>query len=132
MASQWSTSVYEPGWSSDPHNKGDASLTWRGDRWSSTLYANWMDNTPNYRARVYDDQTDPLGLAGDLPSYTRWNASVSWQALDTLEFSFMVNNLLDDMPPEDHTFPGTSGAPYNSAQYDVFGRSYYFEGRYTF
>ena len=121
-----------PGWSSDPHNKADASLTWRGDRWSSTLYANWMDNTPNYRARVYDDQPDPLGLAGDLPSYTRWNASVSWQAIDSLEFSFMVNNLLDDMPPEDHTFPGTSGAPYNSAQYDVFGRSYYFEGRYTF
>ncbi|MBY4598474.1 TonB-dependent receptor [bacterium BD-1] len=121
-----------PGWSSDPRNKADASLTFRRNRWSTTLYANWMDNTPNYRARVYDDQTDPTGLAGELPSYTRWNASVSWAALDNLELSFMVNNVLDDMPPEDHTYPGTTGAPYNSAQYDVFGRSYYLEGRYSF
>jgi len=36
------------------------------------------------------------------------------------------------MPPEDHTYPGTTGAPYNSSQYDVFGRAYYFEARYSF
>jgi outer membrane receptor protein involved in Fe transport len=123
-----------PYWSSDPHNKADASITWSQDRWSSTLYANWIDSTPNYRSRVYDGvvEDDPLGLVDDLPSYTRWNASVSWQALDDLEFSLMINNLLDDMPPEDHSYPGTSGAPYNSAQYNVWGRAYYFEGRYSF
>jgi outer membrane receptor protein involved in Fe transport len=115
-----------PGWSSDPENKADASLTWGRDRWSATLYANWMDETPNYISRVSDAKL------GTVDSFTRYNASVSWKALDSLEFSFLVNNLLDEMPPEDDTYPGTSGAPYNSGLYDVYGRAYYLEGRYTF
>jgi iron complex outermembrane receptor protein len=115
-----------PGWSSEPDSKADVALTFRRDRWSTTLYANWIDNTPTYASRVADENL------GEVGSWTRFNASFSWAPLDNLEFSFMVNNLLNEMPPEDHTYPGTTGAPYNSSQYDVFGRAYYFEARYSF
>jgi outer membrane receptor protein involved in Fe transport len=115
-----------PAWSSDPQDKADLALTWSRGAWSSTLYANWMAETPNYISRVAD-----IDL-GSVDSYTVYNASVSWQALDSFELSFLVNNLLDEMPPEDDTYPGTSGAPYNSSQYNVFGRAFYLEGRYSF
>ncbi|KFN49021.1 TonB-dependent receptor plug domain-containing protein [Arenimonas composti] len=121
-----------PGWSSDPKTKADASLTFRRDDWSTTLYANYMGKTPNYRARVYDDGVDPLGLADNLPSHTRWNWSFTWAPDEQFEVSLMVNNLFDDMPPRDYTYPGTTGAPYNSAQYDVLGRAFYVEARYRF
>ena len=122
-----------PGWSSDPKRKANASVTWRTSSWNSTLYANWMSGTPNNRARALDSYNDPnLGLAGMLPSHTTYNFSVSYQPLEDLELSFLVNNLTNKMPPEDRTYAGTSGSPYNGAQYSAYGRAFYLEMRYTF
>ena len=44
----------------------------------------------------------------------------------------MVNNLFNKMPPQDGSYPGTSGAPYNSLNFDVYGRAIYVEARYKF
>ena len=49
-----------------------------------------------------------------------------------VELSLMVNNLTNEMPPADHSYPGTSGAPYNSSVYSVYGRAVYFEAKYKF
>ena len=92
-----------------------------------------MSGTPNNRARALDSYNDPnLGLAGMLPSHTTYNFSVSYQPLEDLELSFLVNNLTNKMPPEDRTYAGTSGSPYNGAQYSAYGRAFYLEMRYTF
>lgn len=119
-----------PDWSSDPKSKGNASLTWYRDNWSTTLYANYIGHTPNYRARVTGDYSDPL--AGKLDPFVTYNLSVTTQPLERLSLSFMFNNLLNEMPEEDRSYPGTSGSPYNSSQYDVYGRAIYVEARYTF
>ncbi|WP_343142195.1 hypothetical protein [Lysobacter sp. N42] len=44
----------------------------------------------------------------------------------------MVNNLLDEMPPLDASYPGSSDEPYNSAQFNPYGRALYLEARWEF
>ena len=36
------------------------------------------------------------------------------------------------MPPQDHTYPGTTSVPYNDLNYDVYGTSYYARVTYQF
>lgn len=117
-----------PGYSSDPHYKANASATWSLNQLSTTLYANHMGPTPNNRARTLDSYSDPR--AGKLSSFTLYNLSVNYAFTDALGVSLMVNNLFNSMPPFDPTYPGSSGAPYNSAQYSPFGRAIYVEARY--
>lgn len=119
-----------PGWTSDPQSRADASISWAKNNWNSTLYANWTGRTPNYRARVIDGYDDPL--AAKLGSFTRYNASVSYSPLPQLQFSVLVNNIFNDMPPLDVSYPNSSGAPYNSSVWNVYGRAYYLEMRYGF
>lgn len=121
-----------PGFSSDPKSKANASVTWRTSDWSSTLYANRIGHTPNYRARVLETYEDPTGRAGKLSPFTTYNLSVSYAATPSLNLSLAVNNLFNDMPPEDNTYPGNTGEPYNDLQYSVYGRAIYMEARYMF
>jgi len=120
-----------PYYSTDPVDRATLSGSWRRDKWSATLYANWMGETPNYVAAVSVAGYDAPNAA-KLDDYTTFNASVSYRPLETLELSFLVNNLTNEMPPYDPTFPGTSGAPYNGSNYSVYGRSMYIEARYNF
>lgn len=119
-----------PGYSSDPHYKANASVTWSLDRLGTTLYANHMGPTPNARARTLDNYTS--ALTAKLPSFTTYNLSLNYAFTDALDVSLMVNNLFNSMPPFDPTYAGNTGAPYNSAQYSVFGRAVYVEARYDF
>jgi outer membrane receptor protein involved in Fe transport len=120
-----------PYWSTDPKRKADGSLTWKQGDFSATWYTNWIDKTPNYAASI-----STVGYAGNragkLSSYAKHNASISYQLFEGLDLSLMVNNVFNKMPPYDYSYPGTSGAPYNSYNYDVYGRAYYLELRYAF
>lgn len=120
-----------PGWSSDPKHREELSVNWTSpnDTWTTTLYANRIGGTPNYAARVADNYT--AARTGTLPAYTYYNASVTY-APGPIELSLMVNNLTNEMPPDDHSYPGTAGAPYNSSVYSVYGRAVYFEAKYKF
>lgn len=120
----------DPYWSSDPKHKADASITWATDRWATTLYGNWISQTPNYRARVVGNYTDPLSWK--LGSYITYNATVSFSPIEDLQFSVMVNNLTNKMPPLDVSYPGTSGAPYNTSNFNAYGRAVYLEAKYAF
>jgi iron complex outermembrane recepter protein len=123
---------HEPGRFTSPQAKADASMTWRKDDWSSTLYWNYIGKTPNNRAVTLNSYSDPAqGLASQNPPFITYNLSVSYRALENLQFSFMVNNILDKIP-EDRTFPATSGAPYNNQQYNAYGRGFYMETRFAF
>lgn len=128
-------------WDSDPKRKGDVSLSWYKGRWSSTLYANWIEKTPNYRALVVESLDDPwLGqagtdshaVAGMLGSYTTYNWSLTFNPAEPVSVSLLVNNLFDKQPPFDPTRPATSAAPYDSYNFNPFGRAVYVEARYKF
>lgn len=119
-----------PYYSTDFKTKVNASATWTVDRWSSTLYVNRYGSTPNYLASVLNNYTAPG--TGKLPPWFLYNASVTYNPLDNLALSFIVNNLFNNMPPKDFSYPGTSGSPYNGQNYNVYGRSFYLEANYKF
>ncbi|WP_409975444.1 TonB-dependent receptor plug domain-containing protein [Xanthomonas cerealis] len=121
----------DPYWSSDPKRKADASLTWEIGDFSTTWYATWFDKTPNYAANISKNGY-AAERAGKLPSHITHNASVTYTAFEGMELSLMVNNVFNKMPPFDASYPGSSGAPYNSYNFDVYGRAYYLEMRYAF
>jgi outer membrane receptor protein involved in Fe transport len=119
-----------PGWSSDPKSKANASVTWSRNNWGATLYANRIGHTPNYRARL-DDSYD-AATARKLAPFTLYNLSLDYQPIEPLSLSLMVNNVFNTMPPRDETFPGSSGEPYNTAQFSPYGRAVYLEARWKF
>ncbi|WP_156899855.1 TonB-dependent receptor plug domain-containing protein [Luteimonas mephitis] len=123
--------INDPYWSSDPVRKADASLSWTKSQFNTTLYANWFAFTPNYAAQITDKGYGG-NRAGKGPSHISWNLSLGYNPIPQLQLSFMVNNLFDKMPPMDWSYPGTSGAPYNGNNYDVYGRAYYMEAKYMF
>ena len=119
----------EPGYSSDPKSKANASVTWDINKWSLTGYVNRIGKQPNYRAQVTNDYT--ATNAGTLAPWILYNLSVDYQALPNLQLSLLVNNVLNEMP-EDHSFPGSSGAPYDDYNTNPFGRAIYAEIHYSF
>ena len=121
----------DPYWSSDPKRKADFSIGWNKSQFNTTLYANWFESTPNYAAQI-TDKGYAGNRAGKLPSHISWNLSLGYSPLDNLKLSFLVNNLFNKMPPMDWSYPGTTGSPYNSGNFDVYGRAMYLEARYSF
>ena len=122
----------DPYWSTDPKYKANASLSWNKSRWTTTVYANYIGPTPNYRATLDPDGYAFAG-AGKIGSYTTANASVNFEVTKDLKLSFLVNNLANRMPDMDVlSYPGTSGEPYNSSNFNVLGRAYYLEAKWSF
>ena len=135
--------VNDPYYSSDPKYRANASLGWKYSRLSTTLYANHIGPTPNLRARInpkdaVDAFNNPIGGynnygAGKLGSYTTYNASLGFDVTADFKLSLMVNNLSNRMPNMDvGSYAGTSQAPYNSGNFNPYGRSYYLEARWNF
>ncbi|WP_374247491.1 TonB-dependent receptor plug domain-containing protein [Thermomonas sp.] len=122
-----------PYYSTDPKNKATASASWNKDRWTTTLYANYLGRTPNYRGTTDKDKGYGNPGAGRLGSYTTFNGSVNFDVSDSLKVSFLVNNIANRMPDMDvNSYPGNSDEPYNSYNFDVLGRAYYLEAKWSF
>ena len=119
----------QPYYSSDPKTKANASVTWSRDKWDVTAYVNRLGKQPNYRAQVTDDYS--ATNAGTLAPWIIYNLSLDYRPLPNLELSFLVNNVLNEMP-EDRSYPGTSGAPYDTYNTNPFGRAMYLQMRYSF
>ncbi|MBS0460096.1 MAG: TonB-dependent receptor [Proteobacteria bacterium] len=133
----------DPYYSTDPKIKASASLGWNKDRWTTTLYANYIGQTPNYRASLnklgtVDKWGKPIDGynnygAAKLGSYTTLNGSVNFAVTEDFKLSFLVNNLANRMPTMDVSgYAGNTGAPYNSSNFDVLGRAYYLEAKWSF
>ncbi|MBS7458972.1 TonB-dependent receptor plug domain-containing protein [Coralloluteibacterium stylophorae] len=116
--------------------RADASVAWDIGDWTTTLYANRIGKTPNYLAYYAGDfgyEHSSGATAGWWQPYITYNASVNWRATDDIQFSLMVNNVLNEMPDDQaYNFPGTSSTPYNNYLYDIYGRSVMAEMRFQF
>lgn len=120
-----------PYYSTDFKSKVNGSLTWTpNDQWSGTIYFNRYGSTPNYLATVNDNYT--AKGTGRLSPWILYNASVTYNPMKNLALSFLVNNVFNKMPPEDHSYPGTQGVAYNSDDYNIYGRAMYLEAKYMF
>ena len=120
-----------PGWSTDFKTKENLTLNWSRNAWGASLYINRYGHSPNYISTTYDDYTSSP-YAAKLKPWTLYNASVRYQVTSGLQLSFMVNNLFNKMPPIDYSYGGNSSAPYNSGNYNVYGRSMYLQATYQF
>ena len=113
----------------------DASVAWSKDRWTTTLYANRIGETPNYLAYAggsYDYVHSSGARAGKWDAYTTYNASVNYNVTPDIQVSFLVNNLFNRYPDMDSSYPGNTGSPYNTYNYNALGRAYYLEARWNF
>jgi iron complex outermembrane receptor protein len=119
-----------PLYSTDFKTKANASVTWSVGDWATTLYVNRDGRTPNYLATVNNNYSSPgTGYVG---AWITYNASVQYNPMKNLTLSFLVNNLFNNMPPVDNSYPGYVFGPYNSANYSVYGRQMYVEATYKF
>jgi outer membrane receptor protein involved in Fe transport len=120
----------DPTWSQEFKSKINGSVTWDIHNWSSTVYLDRHGASPNYVATLQGGYSNPG--AGTLPPWTITNLTTRYQWSHQLELTLSVLNVFDKMPPEDHTYPGTTSSPYNIFNYNVYGRSYYAQLSYRF
>jgi iron complex outermembrane recepter protein len=119
-----------PNFNTDFKSKANASITWMKDEWSATLYVNRFGRTPNNQAQL-DDSYAKKG-DGKLPAWILWNASVTYNPVKNLGLSLLVNNVFNKMPPLDRSFSGLTATPYNTTNYNVYGRAMFLEANYKF
>ena len=119
-----------PGYSTDFKTKANMSVTWSKNKWSATAYVNRFGSTPNYLATYYDDYKH--AGTGTLAPWIVWNASVTYTPAKKLSLSLLLNNVFNSMPPVDNSYPGTTSQPFNTDNYNVFGRAMYLEANYKF
>jgi iron complex outermembrane receptor protein len=119
-----------PYYSTDFKTKANVTLDWRRNKWGASIYVDRYGSSPNYYATTQDSYTNPL--SGSLSPWTLTNATLRYQVTKALKLSFLVNNVFNTMPPVDHSYSGTTGVPYNTSNYNVFGRTMYLEANYKF
>ena len=119
-----------PNFNTDFKSKANASITWAKSEWSTTLYVNRYGRSPNNQAQLDDSYAKPGD--GKLGAWILWNASVTYNPIKNLGLSFLVNNVFNKMPPLDRSFSGLTAQPYNTTNYNVYGRAMYLEANYKF
>jgi outer membrane receptor protein involved in Fe transport len=118
-----------PFYSTEFKTKDNLALTWTRDSLGATVYLERYGKTPNYIAINNITQYATPG-AGDVDALFLANASVNYRPLPKVELSLAVNNLFNTGPPADHSTPGTQNMPYNTNNYNVYGRTYFLTASY--
>jgi iron complex outermembrane recepter protein len=118
-----------PIWSTEFKTKLNGSVTWSLGSWSSTIYANRYGRSPNFLAANNGYGTPG---AGTVAPWTLCNVSVSYRSQSNVQVRLTTDNVFNAMPPPDHSYPGIYNQPYNTENYNVYGRSYLLEATYKF
>ena len=113
-----------------PKTKTTATVSWEKNAWAATLHGQRIGRLPT--SDSYDEVFDPATAThGPWISATYlYNASLSYQINDRMRLALAVNNLLDEMPPEDPTY--TSYPYYDISWFDSVGRRYFLNFTWKF
>jgi outer membrane receptor protein involved in Fe transport len=119
----------DPFYSTEFKTKGNLSVTWTRNNYGVTAYVEHYGKSPNYISQQIPEGYSQAG-AGTVPTWTLMDLSARYHPIDHLELSLALNNVFNRMPPPDHSQPGTTNAPYNVFNYNVYGRQYYLTATY--
>ena len=115
-----------------PNTVGGPILDYAGTNRGATLPADkattrlgWSRNAFNanltwYYTSGYDQATVIAGQAS-IDAYNQFDAYLGWAVSDKISLYAKIENLFDEAPPHDASFPGVR-APYDFGQYDLRGR----------
>jgi iron complex outermembrane receptor protein len=120
-----------PFYSTEFRDKANASLTWNYGKFSTTLYTEYYGTSPNNQATLDVSGYAQPGAA-KLHPWIITNYSASYEVLNGLVVSFNIDNAFNRQPPYDSTYTGIDNQPYNTQNYNDYGRSYFIEGNYKF
>jgi len=120
-----------PFYSTEFKSKENISVTWNYAKLSTTLYVEHYGQSPNYAAQQTALGYDvPFG--GTLGTWTLVSLSAKYNVIPGLQVYANIDNLFNTMPPHDDSTPGTVNQPYNSLNYNPYGRSFYVGASYKF
>lgn len=119
----------DPFYSTEFKTKGNGSLTWTKNPVSVTAYVERYGLSPNYIAQEIPEGYGQAG-AGTVAPWTLVDFSIQYQPIKTVEVTFALNNAFNRMPPADHSTPGDINQPYNTSNYNVYGREFYVTATY--
>ncbi len=120
-----------PFFSTEFKTRENLALTWDYKRFGSTVYVERYGRTPNNAATLTTSGYDVTGGAR-LSPWTLVNLSAKYDVLPGLTLEANVDNLFNKMPPVDTTYTGIDNQPYNSLNYNPYGRSFFVEATYKF
>jgi outer membrane receptor for ferrienterochelin and colicin len=121
----------DPFYSTDFKTKENLSLTWNYKSFGTTFYVERYGRTPNY-ASQQAAAGYALPFAGRVGTWTLANLEIQYEALPGLVLAGHINNIANQMPPEDNSYLGINSAPFNSLNYNPYGRSFYVEATYKY
>jgi outer membrane receptor for ferrienterochelin and colicin len=116
-----------PTLNTDFKSRANVSVAWQRGDTTATVYVSRDGRTPNNLASIYGYGTPG---AGTLATWTLCNLSLDHAFGARVRMSLAVNNLFNAMPPADHSYSGSDSVPYDTTNYNVFGRSYTVSLRY--
>jgi outer membrane receptor protein involved in Fe transport len=120
-----------PFFSTEFKTKENISLTWDYHSFGTTLYVERYGATPNETSTLTTDGYNVPG-GGRLGTWTIANLEAQYEVLQGLVLSFNCNNIANKMPPSDNTYLGIDSQPYNSLNYNNYGRSFFVQAQYKF
>ena len=123
--------LQSPFYSTDFKTKENVAVTWNFHSFGTTIYAERYGRTPNYLSTLTTDQYNSPG-AGRLSAWTLANLSAKYEIIPGLVVSANVDNVFNKAPPKDNSYAGIYDQPYNSLNYNPYGRSFLVEASYKF
>ena len=121
-----------PFFSQEFKTKENVSFTWNYKNLGTTLYVERYGRTPNDAATLTTDGYAGPGGPARLGTWTLANLEVQYEVLPGLVLAGNVDNLFNKMPPTDNSYLGIDNQPYNSLNYNPYGRSFFVEATYKY
>jgi outer membrane receptor protein involved in Fe transport len=120
-----------PFFSTEFKSKENVAFTWNYKSVGTTLYVERYGRTPNEVSTLTTDGYNTPG-GGRLGTWTLANLEVQYEVLPGLVLAGNVNNLFNKMPPTDNTYLGIDNQPYNSLNYNNYGRAFFVQATYKY
>ncbi|MFZ2031233.1 MAG: TonB-dependent receptor [Vitreimonas sp.] len=112
---------------------GGATYDWKSTFSATYTLGDWTFlGRWSYVPALEDEFAGIFGVVQDVPAASYIDLSARWNVTDNFSITGVVNNVLDDAPPQ--TVAGTLGGQGNTdpAEYRVLGRSFAVSGRLRF